>query len=90
MVLERAAKCVTGRLSTLNGIEDIRCSMAVVGFLKRLRTEVRIHGVGYPLDQALVAVPVQNRHNIHKYTCYGSVGQIRSPDLVGSFNIQID
>jgi hypothetical protein len=89
VVLEDLSKTVAGELCSLVGVEDLRFSITIQGFLEGLITEIRVQGIGKPLGQDFAAMPVHDRHQVHKATGHGNVGDIGSPNLIGMIDPQV-
>ena len=56
-------KGLTGELTALIGVEDLRLALAQ-GFLQGFNTEVHLQGVGQPPGQHIPAVPVHDCHRL--------------------------
>ena len=75
---------MTCKLASLVRIEDFRSGIFLHCFLQRLNTERRIHGVGHLPGEDPPGRPIHNGYQIQKTILYRNVGDVRTPDLVGS------
>ena len=89
VLLEFFGKGLAGELTTLIGIEDLRCSIAPNGLIYCLQTETGIHGVGESPREDFTAIPVHYSGQIDKSSGHRDVGDIHCPHLIGPIDLQM-
>ena len=89
MVFENLGETGAGKMGALIGVEDVRLAIAAEGFLEGLHTEIRFQGIGKTPGEDLAAVPVHDRHQVHKPAGHGNVGDVGRPHMVGMIDGQI-
>jgi hypothetical protein len=80
---------VDSKPRSLIRVEDLRRSVAAQGFLEGLVAKVLIQGIGKTSGQDFAAVPVYDRHQVHKPTGHGNVDDIGCPNLIGMIDGQV-
>jgi hypothetical protein len=83
LVLEDLGETGAGKLVSLIGVEDLRLGVAAYGLLQGLIAEIRVQGIGATPREDFAAVPVHDRHKIHKPTRHWNVGNVSRPHLIG-------
>jgi hypothetical protein len=68
VVLENLGESVAGKLGSLIGVGNLRFPVAAKGLLESLISEIRVQGVGDAPGEDLAAVPIHDRHQIHKFS----------------------
>ena len=58
------------------------------GLLEGLIAEVRVQGVGDAPGEDFAAMPVHDRHRMHKAAGHGNVRDIGRPHLIGMIDAQ--
>jgi hypothetical protein len=89
MVLEDLCESVAGKLGSLIRVEDLRFAVELHSLLEGLIAEIRVQGVGDAPGEDLAAVPIHDRHQIHKPTFHGNVGDISGPHLIRVIDGQV-
>ena len=72
----------TRELTSLVRIENLRSAGEPNCLIQGFQAEGAIQGHGHVPCQHIAAVPVDDRHQIHKPTRQANVGDVRAPDLV--------
>ena len=83
-----ACETITGKLRALIGIKDFGYAEVLDSFLKTVHTKSCIHCVRQPPCQYLATVPVNDRNQVHKAVQQPNIGNIGTPHLIGSDDIQ--
>ena len=89
VVFENLGEAGAGKLRPLIGVEDLWLAVAAEGLLERLHTEIRLQAVGQPPGEHLAAVPVHDRHQIHKPAGHSHIGDVGGPHLVRVIDAQL-
>src|SRR5208282_3407794 len=77
-----------GELTSLIGVENLRCAVFGQRFLQRLDAELRLHGDREPPGQNPAAEPVDDGGEIDEAARHRDVGDVHRPDLVGTSDLQ--
>jgi hypothetical protein len=83
VVFENLSKPVAGKLGALIRVEDFGLTIEFQGLPEGLIAEIRVQGVGDAPGEDFAAVPVHDRHQIHKSAGHGNVRNIGRPHLIG-------
>src|SRR5450631_2696231 len=82
------SETIAGKLRALVGIKDFGYAEVLDSFLETVHTEPRIHRVRQPPCQYLATVPVDDRDQVDKAVQQPNIGDVGTPHLIGTDDIQ--
>ena len=88
MFLERPSEGITGKLASLNCIEDLSGTVSCNRLFQYLQAEPVVHGVGDSEGEDFSAVPVEDYDQVGESLGHGQVGDIGGPGLIGAVDIK--
>ena len=80
--LESAGEGLTGKLTTLIGVENTGFAL-YQSLIEGLKTKPGIEGIGQLPTEHVAAVPIDDSHQVHESLSQRIVGNIGAPDLIG-------
>ena len=88
MLLQSARKAVTGELSPLIRVEDLRLAEFERG-IESLQAKSCVKRIGKTPRQHIPAKPIDDRHKEHESAVHWDIRDIRGPHLIGPDNFHI-
>ena len=78
-----------GKLGSLIGFEDFWLAITAYGFMEGLNEKIRLQSVRQTPGEDLAAAPIHDRHQLHKPSRHGNVGDVGCPRLIGMSDGQL-
>jgi len=88
LLLQIVDPCGAGKLRPLVGVDDFWLSVLSNGIMQHVQTPLLGHAITNAPADDLPAVHVDKCYHIHKAFCHGDVGNVHTPNLIGSLDLQ--